>query len=58
VVPESIADRAGIGPREKIVAMNDWAFTGQEQCDAALRAAQTAGTTRLLLRFSVPARCR
>jgi predicted metalloprotease with PDZ domain len=49
VVPESIADRAGIGPGEKIVAVNERAFTGQEQCDAALRAAQPGGATRLLL---------
>lgn len=49
VLPESPAYRAGIGPGEKIVAVDDRALTGQRQLDAALRDAQTGAPLRLLL---------
>jgi predicted metalloprotease with PDZ domain len=49
VFPESVAYRAGIGPGEKIVAVNDRALTGQPQIDAALRDAQAGAPVRLLL---------
>ncbi len=50
VVQGSPAFSAGLGPGEKIVAVNDRALTdGQIQLDDALRAAQSSGTIRLLL---------
>jgi predicted metalloprotease with PDZ domain len=49
VLIDSVAFRAGIGPGEKIVAMNDRAFGNQETCDAALKAAMDGTPLRLLL---------
>ena len=49
VFPDSVAYRAGVGPGEKIVAVNDRALTGQPQLDAALRDAQNGPPVRLLL---------
>ena len=49
VMPESVAFRAGIGPGEKIVAVDDRALTGQPQLDDALRAARGGAPLRLLL---------
>ena len=49
VFPGSVAYRAGIGPGEKIIAVDDRALTGQTQLDAALRAAQGGAPVRLLL---------
>jgi predicted metalloprotease with PDZ domain len=50
VFPDSVAYRAGVGPGEKIVAVNDRALTGgQRQLDAALRDAQAGAPLRLLL---------
>ena len=49
VFPDSVAFRAGIGPGEKIVAVNDRSFVGQDACDAALRAARDGSPLRLLL---------
>jgi predicted metalloprotease with PDZ domain len=49
VFPGSVAYRAGIGPGEKIVAVDDRALTGQAQLDAALRDAQGGAPVRLLL---------
>ncbi|HEV2738513.1 MAG TPA: PDZ domain-containing protein [Candidatus Elarobacter sp.] len=49
VFPESVAYRAGIGPGEKIVAVNDRALTGAAQLDAALRDARAGAPVRLLL---------
>jgi predicted metalloprotease with PDZ domain len=49
VFPESAAYRAGIGPGEKIVAVNDRALTGRAQLDAALHDAQAGAPVRLLL---------
>jgi predicted metalloprotease with PDZ domain len=49
VFPDSVAYRAGIGPGEKIVAVDDRALSGQPQLDAALRDAQGGAPLRLLL---------
>jgi predicted metalloprotease with PDZ domain len=49
VFPESVAYRAGIGPGEKIVAVNDRALTGQPQLDAALNEARSGAPVRFLL---------
>lgn len=49
VLPDSVAFRAGVGPGERIVAMNERAFGDQKTCDAALRAARDGGPLRLLL---------
>ncbi|HYZ16739.1 MAG TPA: PDZ domain-containing protein, partial [Candidatus Acidoferrum sp.] len=50
VVQGSPAFTAGLGPGEKIVAVNDRALSdGQTQLDDALRAAQSSGTIRFLL---------
>lgn len=49
VLPGSVAYRAGIGPGEKIVAVDDRTLTGQEQLDGALRDAMTGAPLRLLL---------
>ncbi len=49
VLPDSVAFRAGIGPGEKIVAVNDRALTGQPQLDVALREAGSGAPVRLLL---------
>lgn len=49
VLIDSVAFRAGIGPGERIVAMNDRAFGDQSTCDAALRAAMDGTPLRLLL---------
>ncbi|MDB5043353.1 MAG: family peptidase [Candidatus Eremiobacteraeota bacterium] len=49
VLPDSVAFRAGVGPGEKIVAMNDRSFGDRKTCDAALRAARDGTPLRLLL---------
>ena len=49
VLPDSVAFRVGIGPGEKIVAVNDRALTGQPQLDAALLDARSGTPLRLLL---------
>jgi predicted metalloprotease with PDZ domain len=49
VLIDSIAFRAGIGPGERIVAMNDRAFGNQSTSDAALRVAMDGTPLRLLL---------
>ncbi len=49
VSTDSPAGRAGIGPGMKIAAVDDRELTGQEQIDAALRAAQNGPPLRLLL---------
>ncbi len=50
VLWNSPAFAAGIGPGEKIVAVNDRALTdGQSQMDAVLKAAERGGSIRLLL---------
>jgi predicted metalloprotease with PDZ domain len=49
VLPDSVAYRAGVGPGEKIVAVDDRALTGQAQLDAALRDARGGTPVRLLL---------
>ena len=49
VLPDSPAFGAGIGPGDKIVAVNDRALTGREQLEAALRAARAGTPVRLLL---------
>ena len=49
VLTDSPAGKAGIGPGEKIVALDDRALKNQAQVDDALRAAQTGAPLRLLL---------
>jgi predicted metalloprotease with PDZ domain len=50
VVPGSVAFLAGVGPGEKIVAIDDRALTGdQAQIDDALKAAKQTGSLRFLL---------
>jgi predicted metalloprotease with PDZ domain len=50
VIPGSVAFAAGIGPGEKIVAIDDRALTGgQSQVDDALTTAKHTGSLRLLL---------
>jgi len=49
VFPDSVAYRAGVGPGDKIVAVDDRAFSGQPQLDAALRDAERGAPVRLLL---------
>jgi predicted metalloprotease with PDZ domain len=49
VLPDSVAFRAGVGPGEKIVALNDRGFGDRKTCDAALRAGRDGTPLRLLL---------
>ncbi|HZO95265.1 MAG TPA: hypothetical protein VFB22_16075 [Candidatus Baltobacteraceae bacterium] len=49
VLPGSVAYDAGIGPGAKIVAVDDRAFHGQPQLDAALKGARSGAPIRLLL---------
>jgi len=49
VLRGSVAYDAGVGPGAKIVAVNDRAFKGQQQLDAALKAARDGAPIRLLL---------
>lgn len=50
VISDSPAFAAGVGPGEKIVAVDDRAFTGTEQLDTAMTEAKTNGAPiRLLL---------
>jgi predicted metalloprotease with PDZ domain len=50
IIPNSIAYKAGIGPGEKIVAVDSRTLSnGQSQVDDALKAAKTSGVIRLLL---------
>jgi predicted metalloprotease with PDZ domain len=46
---DTVAGRAGIGPGEKIVAVNGRALADQDQIDAALRLAETGAPIQLLL---------
>jgi predicted metalloprotease with PDZ domain len=49
VIPDSVAFRGGIGPGEKIVAVDDRTLSGQPQLDTALRDARGGAPLRLLL---------
>ena len=49
VLPDSPAFRAGVGPGDKIVAVDDRVLTGQDQLDAALRRDRAGTPLRLLL---------
>ena len=49
VLSDSVAGRAGIGPGEKIVAIDDEALRDQDQIDNALRGAKNGTPIRLLL---------
>jgi predicted metalloprotease with PDZ domain len=49
VVPGSVAYAAGVGPGQKVVAIDGRAFKGQSQIDDALKAAKTGSPIVLLL---------